>query len=156
MSRRLFNVLALALAGLMLLFGAVQVFAAPAAGSGSGPDNPAAAPSGSVTLQPGQRAWYGFQYAGDRSQIMIDMNNPDGNASFMVWTPDNLRNWQQGNGETAIGRGTSDSFVNGGDLIWSGNFDMPGTYLVVVTNNGSAPATFTMTISGTGVAAVGK
>jgi hypothetical protein len=139
-----------------------------AATPGSGPDTPLPIPSGPATVALGQRVWFGFQYAGDGSQILIRMNaTPGGSARFSVWTPSNVRSWAAGGGENPVGRGSpqtvtrvqadgtvEESSLYGGDLIWSGNFRSPSTYYVVVDQTGPAPATITLEVSGSGVWAI--
>jgi hypothetical protein len=127
-----------------------------ATSAGSGPDNPAAVSAAAQPLAVGQRVWYGFQYAGDGSQILVDMNaNPGGSASFAIWTPGDVQSWAAGNGENPVGRGTPNADF-GDDLVWVGSFKQSGTYYIVVDQTGGAPASITLKLSGTGVAAPGK
>jgi|GEM_PF-982174 len=130
-----------------------------AGGPGTTPGRALPLPTDGVYVLPvGQRAWYGFQYAGDGSQILIDLHaTPDNSASFALYTPDNL--------ETPVGRGSRQTTTRrradgaleevtlyGGDLIWSGSFLSPGTYYVAVDQTGPDPSTITMKVTGTGVA----
>src|SRR5512133_2128415 len=127
------------------LFTPIAVFA-----SQPGPDSASAAPATAQTLAVGQRVWYAFQYSGDESQILVDMNaRPGGSANFAIWTADDVRNWAQGNRENPVGRGTDNATLND-DLVWSGNFNSAGTYYVVVDQAGGAPATISLNISGSG------
>jgi hypothetical protein len=106
----------------------------------------------------GQRVWYAFYYAGDASQVDVRLSaSPDSSAAaFAVWTPTNLRSWQAGNAENPIGRGSVNSGRNN-DLFWSGNFNEPGIYYVVVDHAGSiSPSYYGLTVTGSGVSAVGK
>jgi hypothetical protein len=152
MSKRISSLAVLAL--LVSLIGLLIPVAAFAAQSG--PDSAMALPSGGQMLAVGQRVWYAFQYAGDGSQILVDMSaQPGGSASFAVWTPDDVRNWAQGGGEKPIGRGTDNPFYND-DLVWSGNFNTAGTYYIVVDQTGGAPATINLHVTGSGVAAPAK
>lgn len=151
MSRKLGNLVGVVLVCSLLLMGVGQVFAATAA-PGTGPDTALAPAKGWVPLAVGQRIWYAFQYLGDNSQITIDMAfSPSNSVSFGVWTPQDLKNWAAGQGEHPVGRGSANSHVNGGDLVWTGSFFTPGTYYVVVDQTGPAPSNFLLNITGSGV-----
>jgi hypothetical protein len=131
---------------------------APSQNTGTGPDSAMALPMQQwAPLQMGQRVWYAFHYAGDGSQVDVRLSAyPDSSiASFAVWTPSNLRSWQQGNAENPIGRGSVNSMFNN-DLFWSGNFYEPGTYYVVIDQTGSVTGSYMLTVSGSGVSPVGK
>ncbi len=105
----------------------------------------------------GQAAWYAFRYAGDGSQILIDLRaTPEGSARFAVYTP--------GDTGTPVGRGSQQTMTRrladgtvektelyGGDLIWSGSFRSAGVYYVAVSQTGASPSTITFGISGSGV-----
>ena len=122
-----------------------------ASAAGTGPAD-ALAPTGQWTTEaPSQRTWYDFQYGGDGSQILVrmavDSSNP---ASFEVWTADQIQQWVHGDTVTPVGQGSAnDSF--GGDLVWSGNFNEPGTYYVIVSDTSSAPETYDLQITGDAV-----
>ena len=80
--------------------------ASPAQG-GNGPDTAFSTPSGWVTTVPGTSTWYAFQYAGDKSQILIDMQvYPINAASYTVWTPQNAQGWRAGQIVTPVGGGS--------------------------------------------------
>jgi hypothetical protein len=122
-----------------------------AATAGKEPES-ALAPAGKwMPLAVGQETWYAFNYAGDGSQILARMGvDPAGSATFSVWTPANVQQRAQGGTVTPVGQGaTNDLF--GGDLVWTGNFDLPGTYYVVVDQAGSTPGNYALTVSGSGV-----
>ncbi len=132
------------LAALALLF-SVNVLTVAAADANTAPAQAAYIDSQSHTIAANSALWYRFDYAGDLSQILITL--PNGNASglaFDVFTPTQVGDWW----ETApVGRGNP----HGDDLIWSGNFNMPGTYYVEVINNTSSGMGFSMSIASTGV-----
>jgi hypothetical protein len=119
--------------------------------AGTGPAD-ALAPTGQWTTEaPSQRTWYDFQYGGDGSQILVrmavDSNHP---ASFEVWTADQIQQWVHGDTVTPVGQGsTSDYF--GGDLAWSGSFNEPGTYYVIVSDASLVPETYNLQIMGDAV-----
>ena len=155
----------------LLLAGSLWTACVPsasAAAPGSGPDSALPIPSGAVTVAAGQRTWYGFQYAGDDSSILIDMSaEPGGSAGFSVWTAGDVRNWAAGQGESPTGRGSEQKMIRrlasgeveevrlyGGDLIWSGSFRAAGVYYVVVDQIGPSPATINLKVTGTGVSAI--
>jgi hypothetical protein len=127
-----------------LVLGTGQVFAdtssAPAAAVA------AQASSGNwIVTTPGSSTYYPFQYAGDGSQIVIDMaTNPSLAASFKVFTPQEFAN----GASTAIGQGTPNAKWNN-DLVWSGNFNFPGTYMVQVVMN--QPGSYRLSVTGSGV-----
>jgi hypothetical protein len=128
----------------------------PAAKGGTGPENALPAPSAAQTVAVGQRVWYAFQYAGDKSQIVVDMNaTPGGSANFAIWTQGNVQNWQSTGTENPVGRGASNNSY-GGDLVWTGNFNQAGTYYIVVNQTGGGAATITLKVTGTGVSGLGK
>ncbi len=137
---------------------AVHASSAYAPAPGSSADSALPIPSLPTTVAVGQRIWYGFQYAGDGSPILIDMSAaPGGSANFSVWTSDNVRNWAAGQGESPVGRGSQQARgvrPYGDDLIWSGSFRSPGVYYVVVDQTGLVPATINLKVTGSGVSAI--
>lgn len=159
-SRSIRNLASFAIIGSLLMLGATRVSAAsggdaPAGASqaGAGPDAALAPNGGWMPLAVGQRVWYAFQYAGDSSPILIDMAvSPSNGATFSVWTPANLASWAAGNGESSVGQSSSDSYVNGGDQVWQGEFNLPGTYYVVVDQARSTAAGILLSVIGNGVA----
>ena len=145
--------------------------------SGSSPATARSAPSGWITTVAGTSTWYAFQYAGDKSQIVIDMQvYPANAASFTVWTPQSFPTGQLGQVAIPVGAGSPKAIPdnpnalacrpgagfgffpcrpnlgNANDLIWSGSFNFPGTYYVIVDQSG-LPGGYNLTITGTGVAA---
>ncbi len=151
-----------------------------AATSANGPDTALSAPSGWVSTVQGTRTWYAFQYAGDKSQISIQMQvYPSSAASFTVWTPQNAQGWRQGQTVTPVGAGSPGTVTSGSnplecrpvagssllqcppaptnnlnELVWSGNFNSPGIYYVVVAQSGP-PGGYNLTVTGTGVVTAG-
>jgi hypothetical protein len=134
---------------------AVPVTAAetPSGESGTGPEN-ALVPSNTwKPLGPGVSRWYAFEYAGDGSQIDILLEpQPEGSIAFEVWTPEGIRRRGLGLEADPIGRGSPDPFVPG-DLLWSGSFNVAGTYYVVVGHSGNQPGVsfYHLQVEGDGV-----
>jgi hypothetical protein len=121
--------------------------------AGTGPDDASAPAAEWRPVDIGESHWYALQYAGDGSQILIQMEtSPDESATFCVWTPEQIRLWGLGEEVEPIGCGSADPFA-GGVLVWSGNFNAAGTYYVVVEYAGSYSGTshYLLSISGDGV-----
>jgi hypothetical protein len=96
--------------------------------------------------------WYKFDYGGDKSRIMILLYN--GSVSglwFALFTPEQAINFTD---DKFIGRGMSSPVLcdtgkcSGNDLVWVGNFGVPGTYFIRVTNPNDKPWTFKLHIEG--------
>jgi hypothetical protein len=106
------------------------------------------APSGQwAPLAIGQRVWYAFNYSGDGSRVVVRMSIDQSNsATFAVWTPAELVQSAQDDTVQPVGRGSVNSTL-GGDLVWAGSFNTPGTYYVVVTQTGSTPTNYLLTIN---------
>jgi hypothetical protein len=126
---------------------AKAVAATQPAKSGTGPAD-ALTPSANWTpLAAGQWTWYAFQYAGDGSQVRVRLAvDPASPATFSVWTPANVARWVQDGTIVPIGRGSANRFF-GDDLIWTGHFNTPGTYYVVVENANATPSNYLLTIN---------
>jgi hypothetical protein len=147
----------LALAILLLpgLASTTALAAAPAAAAtaGIGP-NDALRPAGNWDqLSSSTGRWYGFQYAGDGSQITIQLDVlPVGSATFVVYTPEEIARWDLGQRLTPIGMGSA-SGNDGGPLLWSGNFQLAGSYYAVVerATGFSGTTNYALTVSGQGV-----
>jgi len=150
MSKKLYTIVMIAaLVASTLGFTVSGAMAASAAGTGPGD---ALTPAGQWTsLATGQQAWYAFRYEGDGSQILVRMSvAPANSAAFEVWTPDQVQQWAAGNKVSPIGRGSVDNSL-GGDLVWAGKFNTPGTYYVIVSQTGSVPANYSLQVSGSAV-----
>jgi hypothetical protein len=99
---------------------------------GSGPDGALPPAAEWQQLEGGNSCWYAFRYAGDGSQIDIRLQGePEESVGFEVWTPEGIRRWRLGLESEPVGRGTPDRFAEGA-IIWSGNFQIAGTYYIVV------------------------
>ena len=109
---------------------------------GTGPSDALPLAGTWLPLTVGQETWYAFQYPGDGSQVAIQMSvDPTGSAGFKVFTPAQEQQWAQGSTVDPVGRGSVND-ARGGDLFWTGNFSTPGTYYVVVDQNGSVPSNY--------------
>ena len=112
-----------------------------AAVAGANPNNPAPL-NAWESLAVGGQKWYSFQYPGDKSQVTLAMVvDPAGTAGFQVLTPAQFKQYQQDGTITSVGQGGVDNKINA-DLVWSGNFDVPGTYYVLVSQIGATPTNF--------------
>lgn len=118
-----------------------------AAKAGQGPADALTATGEWRPLAVGQTTWYAFSYPGDGSSVTVRMSlGQSDSAAFAVWTPEALARAAQDDTVQPVGRGSA-SDLFGGDLVWTGNFNTPGTYYVVVTQTGSAPANYALTIN---------
>jgi TolB protein len=145
--------------GILLTLVAVLILASPVAAAvqgGTGPDDALAPAAEWQPLQPGGSHWYAFEYAGDGSQVEIQMGvEPEGGAGFAVWTPEAIRDWGLGLEAESIGRGSPDPSAPG-SLLWIGSFNTAGTYYAVVEHTGDQPGTsyYLLGVSGPGVSFV--
>ncbi|MBP7961967.1 MAG: hypothetical protein KBG20_06555 [Caldilineaceae bacterium] len=109
------------------------------------------AADGPATLQPGEEAVVSFVYDGNSGQILASLDsNPDSAVIFSVWTPTQWQLRSEGQDIAPIGQGSYNAYV-AGDLSWSGNFNGAGIYNIIVKNNSSQTATYTLTVTGDGV-----
>ena len=148
MSRRLFALtVVFAMASLLIMPGLA------AAAGGTGPST-AMPPDGTWhQIDRGQSQWYSFKYDGKDEQILIKMNaKPSDGAMFMVVTPEQARLWEKTGEEKSCGCSSEDKYV-GADRSWSGKFNMPGTYYIVVKHSGihETPTDYSLSVSGKGV-----
>ncbi len=105
--------------------------------------------------------WYKFDYTGDRSKITITL--PNGNAwgfEFKLYTSDQAsRVYEE---DKFVGRGSAvnqpceTGRCTADDLTWIGNFNIPGTYFVRVTNSKPLQQTFVLQIAGTAINITGQ
>ncbi len=148
MSRRLFALtVVFAMASLLIMPGLA------AAAGGAGPST-AMPPDGTWhQIDRGQSQWYSFKYDGKDEQILVKMNaKPSDGAMFMVVTPEQARLWEKTGEEKSCGCSSEDKYV-GADRSWSGKFNMPGTYYIVVKHSGihETPTDYSLSVSGKGV-----
>lgn len=136
--------------------------AAPAAGIS--PSTALAISGRTMTLLPGQQQWFRFSFGGDGNkddnpQVTVHMSTDGGNASFLVWTPERLSDFNTASSDqkvSAVGMGTQitskDSDGNrviqyGGDLFWVGSGRVGGTYYVVVQSHSGEPIHYTLNVN---------
>jgi hypothetical protein len=127
--------------------------AVPAEAAGTGVSD-ALTPTGDwEQLNAGQSRWYAFEYAGDGSQVEVRLElMPEGSASFVVWTPEEIYRWGLGESVQPVGRSAADPHASG-VLVWSGSFTTAGTYYVVLEHaaNSAGTSYYLLDVSGTGV-----
>lgn len=133
---------------------------AAASNSGFGPDTAMAPNNVTVTLAAGETMWYTFDYDYDGDGTPEDatatlrMNKAD-SISFEVWTPDTVRSWANNDDFDPVGRGSVFSEGNSNEdlsqLVWVGSTPASGKYYVLVENTTNAPATYTLTVTGSTV-----
>ena len=149
---------------MLFTLGAGAVFAQDAALSpGEGPSMAAMPSSGPVTIAPNSWQWYIF-----RSQVPVNVDsegndivtNPEdatvnatlrtisGNVGFEVWSANDLNNWLDSSDFDPMGRGTENDFMTDDPLFWQGSFPTNSNYYLIVQNNSSQPATYTLDITG--------
>jgi TolB protein len=118
-----------------------------------GPDAASAPATDWQPLPAGESHWYAFNYAGDGSQITIQLQvEPVGSSDFVVWTPDQIYHWGLGEYVEPVGRSSAAPSA-GGHQAWSGNFRSAGTYYIVAEHTGNQPGVsyYLLTVSGDGV-----
>jgi len=104
-------------------------------------------------LPQGKSHWYSFRYDGNEGQIKINLDaDSTKDIRFSVRTPENVGHWQKTGELVACGCGSKND-AESGDLFWTGNFNSPGTYYVVVeeTGNADGATNYALEISGKGV-----
>jgi hypothetical protein len=148
MSRRLVStIVVLAIASLLIVPGLA------AAAGGTGPSD-AYAPDGTWRqIDPGQSQWYTFTYAGQDKQILVTMNaKPSDGAMFMIVTSEQAALWQKTGEEKSCGCSSEDKFISA-DQSWSGSFNLPGAYYIVVKHSGhhATSTYYSLNVSGQGV-----
>jgi Tol biopolymer transport system component len=155
------------LAALIAVVCGWMLLAAPgAAAGGTGPDD-ALLPDGTPLTIPAHSAvWFQFDVGHSTKTLVflrrriltlprapifatVDDNHASG-IRMAIYTPDEISNWQKGNGLSAVGMGSS-SGTNGHDLLWTGSFSLPGTYYAVVYNDSDANVTASVRVSGDNV-----
>ncbi len=95
-----------------------------------------------MTLLPGSKHEYRFDYKGDRTQIDIVVEGPEG-VELYVFVPDQAE---------PIGQGSR----KGGELLWSGKFNVPGAYRATVENRTPGPVIYSMAFLGESVSGVAQ
>jgi hypothetical protein len=156
----------LKLAGVLLVAGTLLANTGPvlaAEAPGTGPETAFSVPAGMVTIPAGGEHWFAFSYAGDGSQIYVDMG---GNwlwpghrrraTQFTVWTPANVQARSIGQAVTPVGAGDVNSYTSNPDQVWSGSFNLPGAYYVVVDQYPLATGSFQLKVTGSGVYSAGQ
>ncbi|MCL4396226.1 MAG: hypothetical protein M1482_15725, partial [Chloroflexi bacterium] len=88
---------------------------------------------------------------GEAVDVAVDAGG-DKDVQFAIYTPGQASTWLNDPTVTPVGRGTVYRDTLTGlvidDLHWSGAFNAPGRYYVVVSNLGSEPASIRLSVSG--------
>lgn len=143
--------LALALSGCCLLVIRQPLLAQTPTAAGTDPAHPLFPTEAWQALPRAASHWYAFRDEGDATPILVRMTVlPEHSASFWVLTADEMRQWEQAEGLTAVGAGSEMKLFRN-DLYWTGSFVQSGTYYVLVKNNGQRPSNYQITIDGSGV-----
>lgn len=106
------------------------------------PTSPVLADEETLTLLPGAKHEYRFDYRGDRTQIDIVVEAPEG-VELSVFVPDQPE---------PIGQGSR----KGNELHWSGKFNVPGAYRASVENKTPGPILYSIAFLGESVSAVAQ
>jgi hypothetical protein len=120
---------------------------------GTGPWDAYAVDGSWQQLNQRQTHWYKFMYDGEEGQIFVRLySEPEDGAMFAVRTAEQARIFQETGDEEACGCSSVDEFVDA-DASWAGEFNIPGTYYVVVKHTGrhDAPVYYSLEVSGAGV-----
>ena len=99
------------------------------------------------------RHWHAFTYDGEEEQITIRMNlSPSDSVGFKLLTPEGFRKWMETGEIECTGCGSENEF-DPADLIWSGSFNTPGTYYIIVERTAvkNGPGYYALSIEGDGV-----
>ncbi|MBI4671345.1 MAG: right-handed parallel beta-helix repeat-containing protein [Chloroflexi bacterium] len=95
-----------------------------------------------LTLLPGQQHIYRFEYKGDRTEIIVVVEAPEG-VELGVYEPDATE---------PVGRGAR----RDNEMIWVGKFRAPGVYRAIVENKTPGPVLYSLAILGESVSGVGR
>ena len=107
------------------------------------------------TLAPNASRWLYFDYTGDKSKILVTVDdNGASNLQVAIFTPEQVIALQSDPTIAPVGLASlpnpnSSDAIH--DLVWLGAFNFPGRFFVVVTNNQTASITFRLQVSGTSV-----
>ena len=93
MKNKVYRVASITLS-LVILVTAVLAYPTGASAAGYGPDE-ALQPTGEwAQLGEGESQWYAFYYAGDGSQIQVQLQaEPQDSVDLTVWTPQEIERW---------------------------------------------------------------
>lgn len=94
-----------------------------------------------LTLLPNSKHEYRFDYRGDRTQIDIVVEAPEG-VELYVFVPEQPE---------PIGQGSR----KGNELHWSGKFNVPGAYRATIENKSPGPIRYSVAFLGESVSGVG-
>ena len=95
---------------LVILFSTGLILPMTAGAAGTGPDEALPLAGEWAQLNAGESLWYAFYYAGDDSQIQIQLQvEPEDSMEFAVWTPEQIWRWGLGEYVEPVGRGSAGS-----------------------------------------------
>ena len=116
------------------------------AAGGSGPAEALLPVGVPQTVAPHSAQWYRFDYGGEKSEIVATLDdNAASGIRLAIYTPDEIVAWQNGNGLSSIGAGSS---TQGHDLGWVGRFGFAGTFYAVVYNDSDAAVSVSVRVTG--------
>lgn len=92
-------------------------------------------------IAPGETVWFTVAYSGNREKMEVWAETNSGDVRFAVYTTT-----QVANGDEPVGRGSADENTPG-DLYWTGNFMLPDTLHIAVTNNGTMTTYYNLHIN---------
>lgn len=124
-----------------------------ASGNSWGPDDAMVPAPEWKALFAGENHSFAFNYAGDGSQITVQLQSgPGGSVGFVIWTPDQVYHRGLGEYVEPVGRGSVDPST-GDRQARSGNFRTAGTYYIVVEHTGNYPdvSYYFLSVDGDGV-----
>lgn len=101
----------------------------------------------------GEQEWLVFNYDGKKDPIEIHLYaKPTEGVAFRVLTPTQMEHWRDTGKIEAIGAGSYNEFEKS-ELFWTGEFNLPGTYYVLVDHSKVIKDTVwcKLTITGKGV-----
>ena len=124
-------------------FGAAAVTFAQ---SGSGPDNALLPYGQNVTIAPNAAQWFKFEVAGKKHSATATLDAPSADGlRLALYTPEQIRNWQNGDALRALGMGSPQ---NNHALGWYGELNEAGTYYAVAYNDTGAPVNVQVRVEG--------
>lgn len=92
-------------------------------------------------LAPGETVWFTVGYGGDSEMIEVWAETTSSDVSFALYNND-----QYANDADPVGRGSAEDYTPG-DLYWTGNFTLPDTLHIAVTNNGTVTNSYNLHVN---------
>lgn len=121
------------------------------AANGSGPDDALYPDGASQTVAANSAQWYKFDLGGKKAAVTATLDAASANGlRLLIYTPDEIAAWGQGQGLKSIGSGSPQPDHT---LGWTGVFKESGTFYAVVYNDSGAPVQVTVRVEGDAVTA---